>query len=288
MASRPSAEGKRLMSTTSMSTRAHHAHGEPVDHHVGQQHAEAGPRAADGVAQPVDQQRPGEHVDVAPLEPRRAEEHADGRPHRDVHQAQDGEQQRGAARLHAVGRGVRHQVHQRHHEAQHQPRDAHGEGAVAGVVAQLVERHVFGEERRQAAPRASRPPARLPGAALLLLLRPVVHQRLAPAAPGRPQRPHDGAAHAAVEQHAAQHQEAAPPAQRGVQVVAQEGQRAQAQRRARGRHGVGEGAAPHEVVAEDGHRGLEAEAETQTCEEETVRGPSAPRGGGRSGEPADL
>lgn len=84
--------------------------------------------------------------------------------------------------------------------------------------------------------------------------------------------PHHRSAHAAVQQDGPQNQEASPPSQLNVEVVTKERQSAQTQGSAHGRHGVGERTAPHKVVPEDRHSWLEAEAETETCENETATG----------------
>lgn len=241
---------------------AHHAHGQPVDDDEGHQDGEGGPHAADGVAEPVDQQGGGEHVDVPPFEPGHVEDDPEDGADHDVDHAQDGQQQGGASLLHAVSRGVRNQVDQGDHKAQHHPGEAHGVHAVASVAAELIKGHVFAQAAAQESPGSSQPPRLPPARFLLGEPRPVVHRRLTPT-PGDPQGSHHRPAHAAVQQDGPQHQEAASPAQLGVEEVPQDRQHAQPQGGAHGRHGVGERPPPHKVVSEDGHGRLEAEAEAE-------------------------
>lgn len=125
---------------------AHHAHGKPVDHHVSQQYMEAGPDAADAVTEPIDKQSCRKHVNVSPFEPWHVKDDAKRWPHHDVDDPQDGQQVRSLTRLHVICCGVGNQIHQRYHKPEHRPRDADGVHAVAQVIAELIEGHVFAQE----------------------------------------------------------------------------------------------------------------------------------------------
>lgn len=94
----------------------------------------------------------------------------------------------------------------------------------------------------------------------------MIHQGLASTLGGL-EGPHHCSTHTAVKQDGPQNQKASPPAQLCVEVVTQKRERAQTQRRAGGRHGVGKHTATHKVVPEDCHSRLEAEAETESCNE---------------------
>lgn len=108
---------------------------------------EAGPDAADAVTEPIDKQSCRKHVNVSPFEPWHVKDDAKRWPHHDVDDPQDGQQVRSLTRLHVICCGVGNQIHQRYHKPEHRPRDADGVHAVAQVIAELIEGHVFAQER---------------------------------------------------------------------------------------------------------------------------------------------
>lgn len=241
--------------------RPDHAHRKSVRDHIRHQHGESGPDAADAVTEPVEEQGGGKHINMAPFEPGHVEHDGERRPHHDVNDTQDGEQQRSPARLHAVGRGVRNQIYQRHHEAQHHKSDAYGKHTVMPVVEELIEGHVFFDGGHQRPP--SGPEPQFPLRLLFWRRRCAVHQRLAAMLFGL-KGPHHSAAHAAVQQDGAQDEKAPPPAELWVEVVSQERQSAESQGRSCGGHGVGKRTPTHKVVTQDGDGRLETEAEAES------------------------